>query len=327
LPTTSIVLRFHEPRPLLLAATLLLTVALPLAARAAQPATNVTGGHLVHTDLRVTGARLHVTLDADQYRIGPDELTEWVRRSASIVADYYGTFPTATVEVSVKAVDGGGVHGGRAFAQPAARIRINVGRAVSRRELLEDWVLVHEMIHLALPDVGETHAWLAEGLATYVEGVARVQAGNLDARELWREDVAAMPKGMPAPGDAGLDHTHTWGRTYWGGALFCLAADVTIRERSGNRRGLQDALRAVMRASGGMTASWPIERVFSTADAATGTTVLSEIYAAMRDAPAAPDLVDLWRRLGVHVENGVMQLETGTGSAEIRDAIVRRPAG
>ena len=42
-------------------------------------------------------------------------------------------------------------------------------------------------------------------------------------------------------GGFGLDNTHTWGRTYWGGAMFCLLADVEIRRRTHNRRGLQDA--------------------------------------------------------------------------------------
>jgi hypothetical protein len=276
-------------------------------------------------DLRVGGAAIHVTLDAGQYPMGTDDLIEWADRSASIVAGYYGTFPVSTLEVNIMAVDGTGVRGGRAEADPSPRIRVTVGRKVTKAELLGDWVLVHEMTHLALPEVGRAHAWLAEGLATYVEGVARVQAGNLSARELWQEDVAAMPKGMPAVGDAGLDNTHTWGRTYWGGALFCLAADVAIRERSDNKLGLQDALRAVLRQSGGMITSWPVERVFSTGDAATGVTVLAEAYALMRDSPSGPDPQELWRRLGIRVVDGVLQLDTGSRQAEIREAITRRP--
>ena len=277
-------------------------------------------------DVAATGTIIHVKLDADVYSIGSDELLEWVRRSASIVAAYYGRFPVPVVDLTITSTAGNGVPGGRTFADPLPRIELRVGRGVSRDELLDDWVLVHEMTHLALPEVGRAHAWLAEGLATYVEGVARVQAGNLAARELWQEDVASMPKGMPQPDDEGLDRTHTWGRTYWGGALFCLAADVEIRERSGGRYGLQDALRAVLRQSGGMMASWPVERVFRTGDAATGTTVLSDLYESMGRQPTAPDIQGLWRRLGVHVDDGVVSLESGSRQAEIRDAITRRPS-
>jgi hypothetical protein len=274
-------------------------------------------------ELDVGGAHIRVALDAGKFRIGAAGILEWVRRSATIVAGYYGRFPVRTLDVSVSAVDGGGVHGGRAF--PAPGIRIGVGREASSAELMRDWVLVHEMIHLALPDVGEEHAWLSEGLATYVEGIARVQAGNMTASELWQEYVGSMPKGLPTDGDRGLDRTHTWARTYWGGALFCLAADVAIREATANRRGLQDALRAVARASGGLTSDWPVERVFSTGDEATGTHVLSELYRTHKEDPAAPDMAALWRRLGIASNGGALSLANGTPEAEVREAITRSP--
>ena len=36
-----------------------------------------------------------------------------------------------------------------------------------------------------------------------------------------------------------------WAMTYWGGALFCLLADVEIREKTGNARAHDDALPAI----------------------------------------------------------------------------------
>jgi len=125
------------------------------------------------------------------------------------------------------------VGGGTTYGQPRPHIRLRVGRDVTDPALLSDWVLVHEMTHLALPDVGPEHAWLSEGLATYVEGVERVQAGNRAETDFWAEAARSMPRGLPQAGDEGLDHTHTWGRTYWGGALFCLLADLDIRRLVG----------------------------------------------------------------------------------------------
>ena len=179
------------------------------------------------------------------------------------------------------------------------------------------------MTHLALPDTGEAHAWLSEGIATYVEGVARVQAGNRAETDVWAEELRAMPRGMPQPGDQGLDHTHTWGRTYWGGAMFCLIADVTIRERTQNRQGLQDALRAVLRGSGGLAAHWPIERVLRTGDAAVGVNVLEELYAKYGDTPVTPDLTQLWSRLGVERDGDSVRLDDSAPLAAIRRAIMR----
>jgi hypothetical protein len=68
---------------------------------------------------------------------------------------------------------------------------------------------------------------------------------------VWRDLIEGLPHGLPRAGDRGLDFTPTWGRTYWGGAMYCLLADVEIRKRTGNRHGLQDALRGVL-AGGGM---------------------------------------------------------------------------
>jgi hypothetical protein len=217
---------------------------------------------------------------------------------------------------------GYGVHGGRTFADPEARIQVGVGAAVTAAQLKDDWVLVHEMTHLALPDTGEEHAWLSEGVATYVEGVARVQAGNRAETDVWAEELRAMPRGMPQTGDAGLDHTHTWGRTYWGGAMFCLLADVQIRERTHNRRGLQDALRAILKESGGLSAHWPIERVLSTGDAAAGVPVLAELYAHYKDAPVTPDLTGLWRQLGVEADGDGVRLNDSAPLASVRRAIM-----
>jgi len=91
------------------------------------------------------------------------------------------------------------------------------------------------MTHFAFPSVAENHHWIEEGISTYVEPIARVQAKHLDANEMWFELVRDLPQVLPGRGDRGLDHTHTWGRTYWGGALYCLLADVQIRRETHNR--------------------------------------------------------------------------------------------
>lgn len=277
-------------------------------------------------DLTVHGAVLHVDFDPGAFAGGGEPILAWVSRAADIVARYYGRFPTSRVTVRVVAAPGDeGVRGGKTFANPAAYIRVTVGAQTSGTQLESDWVMVHEMTHLALPDTGQAHAWLSEGLATYVEGVARVQAGNRTETDVWAEEIRSMPRGMPQADDRGLDYTHTWGRTYWGGAMFCLMADVDIRRATHNRFGLQDALRDVLRASGGLSADWPIERVLRTADAAVGTTTLEDLYAKMKDAPVAPDLMALWRQLGIEPQGTSVRLNDGAPLADVRRAIMRAP--
>jgi hypothetical protein len=285
----------------------------------------VAGNAAQSVPLTAAGANFDVQLERRAFRANGEPLLEWVRRSADIVSRYYDRFPSPTATVHVVDRDGDGVGGGTTWANPHALIRVQVGRAVTDTQLLTDWVLVHEMTHLALPDTGEEHAWFSEGLATYVEGIARVQSGNRTETDMWAEELRSMPRGLPQSGDAGLDHTHTWGRTYWGGAMFCLLADVDIRKRTQLRFGLQQALRAVLRASGGLSADWPIERVLRTGDAAVGTTSLEDLYAQMKHQPVTPDLLALWRELGVTSDGVSVHLNDQAPLAGVRHAIMRAP--
>jgi hypothetical protein len=270
--------------------------------------------------LSLDGVNVQVDFRDTKFSGGTEPLLQWIKRSEGIVAAYYGRFPTSSLRIQVVPQDGGGVRGGQTWA---GFIRIQVGRDVSPAQLMDDWVLVHEMTHLALPDMGEAQSWFSEGLAVYVEGIARVQAGNRTQEDVFTEQMRQMPRGMPQPGDRGLDHTHTWARTYWGGAMFCFLADVEIHRRTGNRLGLQDAMRAVVRASGGLASDWPISRVFDVADQATGTKVLEEMYAQMRDEPVTPDLQDLWAKLGVESDGGSVKLQDDAPLAAIRLAIMK----
>jgi hypothetical protein len=278
-------------------------------------------GAEVPTVLHVNRATLNVSwrgMDADLGRAG---LLEWIERSGKIVSGYYGEFPLENVALRISVAPGERVMNGRTFGAPDAFMELNVGQRVTRQTLLEDWVLVHEMIHLALPAVTDEQNWLAEGLATYVEGIARVQAGNMSAAALWAEYFEQMQKGLPGPADQGLDRTHTWARTYWGGALFCMLADVRIHEQTGNRRGLQDALRAIERKAGGMAERWSADRIFAMGDQATGTSVLRDLYTAMKDKPYAPDLSALWTDLGVVASEGGVRLDDSARLAAARRAI------
>jgi len=166
------------------------------------------------------------------------------RQPVDVVSRYYGPFPVTRPSCSsspakiLVRLRQDARHGGASIVVP-------VGEKTTRAALADDWVLVHEMIHLAFPDLPRDKLWLSEGLATYVEPLARARTRRLSPKGMeWARARAAQR--ASADGDQGLDRTHTWGRTYWGGALFCFLADVEIRKRTANRRSLDDALRAIL---------------------------------------------------------------------------------
>jgi hypothetical protein len=270
--------------------------------------------------LEVRGSTLCLFLD-DTTSSRRQLLHTWVERSAHIVADYYGRFPAPLVALRLSSMEGRGVGGGRTTNDSGLVIQVNVGREATSAGLSDDWVLVHEMVHLALPEVGRRHNWLAEGLATYVEGIARAQFGNREIADVWAEYRHSMPMGLPREGEGGMDQTPTWGRTYWGGALYCLQAEVAIREQTSNRLGLQTALRAILEQTGGYGSDRDIDEVVRIGDAATGTRVLEDLYRQIKNTPHVPNLDLLWRQLGVPQDPKTQPFDDHAPLAAVRIAI------
>jgi hypothetical protein len=278
---------------------------------------------LPHEQLKVLNAELTIGFAPGEFAIGRARILKWIEHSAQVVAAYYGQFPVTSARILVVPTSGEGVRTGQSFGYRGAATRVIVGNSVTDRQLDDDWVLIHEMIHFAFPDVEDEHVWMQEGLSTYIESIARVQAGARDEKDVWRELVQQMPQGLPKAGDEGLDHTHTWGRTYWGGALFCLVADVRIRERTRNKLGLQDALRAIVKAGGVTTADWPLDRALKVGDAAVGVPVLEELHDELKDAPGHIDLGALWRELGIQVTGDQIVFTDSAPLASVRKRIMQ----
>lgn len=276
---------------------------------------------LSKTDIDVLDGVIHVGFAPGEFALPKEKILDWVRTSAKAVATYYGHFPVKSLRLLLVPVDGPRVRGGTTWGYRGAAIRVLVGRDSDEEALKRDWVLVHEMVHTALPDMNERYNWLSEGLAVYVEPIARVQAGDLSAQEIWLAMMRDMPKGLPQAGEEGLDITDTWGRRYWGGAMFCLMADIRIRKATGDRLGLQDAMRGVLAAGGSHEVDWPIERILSVADKAVGADVLTRLHNEWGQKPVTPDLDQLWRDLGLRNAGRSLEFDDTAPLAAIRKAI------
>lgn len=251
-------------------------------------------------------------------------ILSWVQKSAEAVTVYYGRFPVDTVDIYVSTFPGRGVRGGRAYGGRSPRISIKAGTRSTPHDFAVDWRMVHEMIHMAFPMLDQRHGWMSEGLAVYVESVARLQADHLDEATVWKGFVDGMQQGLPSAGDRGLDNTSSWGRTYWGGAIFCLVADLEIRKRTKGRKTLQDALRGIIATGGNQTEFWPLEKALKAGDAATRTSVLMDLYEDWRAKPVDPDLPDLWKRLGIEDRGRTVSFDDTADLAAMRKQIGKR---
>lgn len=276
--------------------------------------------------IHVGGASIQIDMGSGSLDLPKGDVVQWIETAARAVSEYYGRFPVPRLRVLVLPIaDRRGVLTGTTWGHVdgfPAFTRMRLGQHTTKQDLANDWTMTHEFVHTALPSLAPDHHWLEEGLATYVEPIARAQIGTLSPEQVWGEMVRDMAQGEPRPGDLGLDQTHTWASTYWGGALFCLTADVAIREKTGNRKGLQDALRGILAAGGSIADTWKISKVIAVGDRATGTSVLANLYRKMGQAPSAPiDLDRLWKRLGIRSENGKIVFTDRAPLARIRQAI------
>ena len=273
--------------------------------------------------MRIGEAELEVTFGGAAFDLAKADLLDWVNHCATGVAHYFGRFPVPKARLAVMCREGRqGVSGGRTWGDHGAHTRISVGQHTTVSGLKNDWVLTHEFSHYGFPDMPDRNHWIEEGLATYVEPIARVSVGTQEAATAWFEMVRDMPQGLPKAGDEGLDNTHTWGRTYWGGAIFCLLADVTIRKNSRNQKGLRDALRAILGAGGNIEVGWPLERALEIGDKAVGGTALMTLYEEMGGKATAVDLDAMWKELGIERQGGTAVFDDHAPLAAIRKAIL-----
>ncbi|MBN8982650.1 MAG: hypothetical protein J0I29_15475, partial [Rhizobiales bacterium] len=156
------------------------------------------------TEIQVGGGAIRIAMAPGRIALPQATLIEWVKRSAMAVSTYYGRFPVKSARILLVPVDGSRVRGGTTWGYRGGAIRILLGSDATEDDLRRDWILVHEMVHLALPDLDERYTWLSEGLAVYIEPIAREQSGDLTAKAVWAAMMRDMPKGIPESDAKGL---------------------------------------------------------------------------------------------------------------------------
>lgn len=262
-------------------------------------------GPFLEGSVRNGAARVEVAIAPDGLSLSEADVVTWVKTAVDAIAAYLGRFPVDRTLVAVLGSKHGGSTRGLTLGDGGPAVLVRAGEGVTAATAVrDDWVMTHELLHVVMPSLSREHMWMSEGIPTYVEPIARTRARIITPEKFWGDLVEGLPQGLPESGDEGLERTHTWGRTYWGGALFCLMADVTLRERTGGARSFDDVLRAVVATGADVEVRWDIERLLRVGDEATGTTTLRDLYRTLALAPGTVDLGALWSRLGVRGSQG-----------------------
>jgi hypothetical protein len=249
------------------------------------------------------------------------EVRQWVDRAAEAIGKFYDRYPVKHATITILPADRGEIQNG--VENDGKFITIYLGPNSQLSSLPGDWMLTHEMFHLSQPDLGIQYSWMSEGMADYLEPVARIHAGLITEPQFWKDLVEGLPQGLPKAGDKGLDFTQDWGRVYWGGCLYWLLADVRVRQETHNAKSVRDAARAVLDAGGDGSQYWKLERLLAAYDAGTGTKVFEQLHDELGLKPGSADLGMMWRRLGVNYYQGRVTFDDQAPDAAIRKGITR----
>src|SRR6202030_354043 len=98
--------------------------------------------------LRVGKETIRISIDSDLPQ-AQSVVLEWVRRAAVAVSGYLGRFPVDHLSIEIEAGGRGAVNDG--VTHRASSITVRLGRKATAADLEQDWVLTHEMFHLAFP--------------------------------------------------------------------------------------------------------------------------------------------------------------------------------
>jgi hypothetical protein len=271
----------------------------------------------------LAGGALDVAQLGAPLGMGDAALDAWLRDAGACVASLYGRFPVDAAVFIVPVAGRDELVFGRVLSLSGASVELFFGHDTPAAMAHDDWVAVHELFHLGAPSFVGEGRWLEEGLATYYEPVLRRRAGWTGPSEPWAEFARQMPRGVRKPdAPVSLEERDDIGSIYWGGALFVLLADVGLREATGGRASFDDVLRASLARLGDTTHVATVAQLVALADEATGTHVVSDVYARVAQRGEVVDLGALWRKLGVAPRpGGGVDLVEDAPAAAIRRAI------
>ena len=115
------------------------------------------------------------------FTIGHQKIVQSIEMSANAVADYFQQFPVKNLNIKINPGNGSRI-GGTAYHNSTPLVVLRIRTDITEQQLQKDWVIVHEMVHLAFPPMRRKHSWAEEGLATYIEPLVRLRAGTISGK-------------------------------------------------------------------------------------------------------------------------------------------------
>jgi len=123
---------------------------------------------------------------------------------------------------------------------PDQEVHFHVDPNFSLQEFINDWTAPHEISHLALPFLGKTNSWFAEGFASFMQYQIMKEMGIINQNELnkkfkikFDENLKSYDSDLPMIDRAKqIRKKHNYPGMYWGGASFFYAWNQKLSKES-----------------------------------------------------------------------------------------------
>lgn len=173
--------------------------------------------------------------------------------------------------------------------------------------------------------------WFSEGFTNLYMLKAALRSGSIDERGafavldglLYRRYRADEGTGRISMREAVSAKDEHWGLIYGGGAFVAICQDVEIRRRTGNRKSVDDLMRAMFERFGGGTDGYDLEDVSALASSISGTDQSDFYDRHVRGSEPVP-IADCLRRAGLEVgtEDGGLRISRSPDALPMETAIV-----
>lgn len=110
--------------------------------------------------LEVGGGRIEVSVRGTPGQ--ESAFWRWIDDAARAVSGYFDGFPVPRLRLAVRIVRGGRIGSGVTMPGAVPSISVAVGSDTTPTTFRRDWVLTHEMVHLAFPDLTSDDTWAEE---------------------------------------------------------------------------------------------------------------------------------------------------------------------
>ena len=289
-------------------------------------------GNFDYREIDIPGSVLRVALVSTEDRVNHNAIMDWVQAAATDVSLAYGMYPNPSPQVVVVPVGNRGdeaVPFGRVIRDGGETVQLFINPSRPFSEFMNDWTATHEFSHLMLPYLGARHRWVSEGFAQYYQNVLLARAGTYDDLYAWQKLYEGFERGRKSRPELSPNEVAERGiraglmKIYWSGAAIALMADVELRERSGGKQTLDTVLRDLQACCLPGDRVWTGEELFAKLDTFVDEPLFMPLYRRYADTAGFPDPMPLFERLGLRVDNGVVEVRRNGELETIRAEITQ----